>query len=86
MLNLAYFGGNYEWLIIAGVVVLLFGSTKVPQLFKGMGEGIREFKKSVSGDETDGSATPAAPGTSAKTETVETTTTTAAPTTTVVTK
>jgi len=71
MLNLAYFGGNYEWLIIAGVVVLLFGSTKVPQLFKGLGEGIREFKKSVSPDDAD--TTP--PGPSAATEkTTETTT------------
>jgi len=72
MLNLAYFGGNYEWLIIAGVVVLLFGSAKVPQLFKGLGEGIREFKKSVSHDDVD-TTTPTGP--SATTEkTTETTT------------
>ncbi len=83
MLNLAYFGGNYEWLIIAGIAVLLFGGTKLPQLAKGLGEGIREFKKSVSHDND---TTPPPPsGSDATTETVETTTTTT-PTTTVVTK
>ena len=44
----AYFG-TQEILILAGIVVLLFGGAKLPQLARGMGEGIREFKKSVDG-------------------------------------
>lgn len=53
LLPVAYGFGTQELLIIGGLVVLLFGSTKLPQLARGMGESIREFKKSVSheGDE-----------------------------------
>lgn len=43
--------GTQEILIIAGVVILLFGSAKIPQLARGMGEGIREFKKSMNPEE-----------------------------------
>ncbi len=39
--------GPTELLIIAGVIVLLFGSTKLPQLMRGMGEGMKEFKKAT---------------------------------------
>lgn len=38
--------GITEWLIIALIVVLLFGGKKIPELFKGLAEAIREFKKS----------------------------------------
>lgn len=34
-------------LIILIIVVLFFGATKIPQLLKGMGQGIREFKKAA---------------------------------------
>lgn len=44
--------GTQEILIIAGIVVLMFGGAKLPQLAKGLGEGIREFKKSVDGNAT----------------------------------
>ena len=37
--------GIPEWLIIALIVVLLFGGKKIPELFKGLAEAIREFKK-----------------------------------------
>jgi sec-independent protein translocase protein TatA len=39
--------GGPELLIIALVVVLLFGGRKLPDLAKGLGEGIRNFRKSV---------------------------------------
>jgi len=38
--------GVTEWLIIALIVVLLFGGRKIPELFKGIAEAIREFRKS----------------------------------------
>ena len=36
--------GTGEWFLIGFVVVLLFGSKKIPELAKGLGKGIREFK------------------------------------------
>jgi sec-independent protein translocase protein TatA len=39
--------GTWEILIIVLVIVLLFGSTKIPQLMRGMGSGINEFKKGL---------------------------------------
>jgi sec-independent protein translocase protein TatA len=38
--------GTTEWLIIALIIVLLFGGKKIPELFKGLAEAMREFKKS----------------------------------------
>ena len=42
-----------EWLIIGLAVLLLFGAKKLPELARGLGKGIREFKKASSdiGDE-----------------------------------
>ncbi len=40
------FLGGYEWIIIVLIVVLLFGGKKIPELMKGLGKGIKEFKKS----------------------------------------
>jgi sec-independent protein translocase protein TatA len=40
-----------ELLIILLIVVVLFGANKIPQLGKGLGEGIRSFKKSLSGED-----------------------------------
>lgn len=37
--------GVNEWLIIGLIVVLLFGGKKLPELFRGLGESVREFKK-----------------------------------------
>jgi sec-independent protein translocase protein TatA len=50
---MAYGLSGYELWIVAGLVVLLFGGAKMATLGKGLGEGIREFKKSMSGDEDD---------------------------------
>lgn len=38
--------GTYEGLAIVGVIVLLFGARKLPELGKSLGEGIKEFRKS----------------------------------------
>jgi sec-independent protein translocase protein TatA len=37
-------------ILIAFVLVLLFGGKKIPELMKGLGQGIHEFKKASSGD------------------------------------
>lgn len=36
--------GGWEWLLIGLVIVLLFGAKKIPDLARGLGKGIREFK------------------------------------------
>ena len=43
--------GSSELLLIFGVAVLLFGPSKLPQLGKAVGEGIKNFKKGLRSDE-----------------------------------
>ena len=43
--------GGMEWLLIPFVVLLLFGGKKIPELAKGLGSGIKNFKKAVKDDE-----------------------------------
>ena len=43
--------GVPELLIILLIVVIIFGASKLPQLGKGLGQGIRNFKDSVKSDE-----------------------------------
>jgi sec-independent protein translocase protein TatA len=54
MLSLGMPGGT-EMLVVMFVLLLLFGGTRLPQLAKGLGQSIREFKKGVS-QLTDGDA------------------------------
>jgi sec-independent protein translocase protein TatA len=43
--------GLPELLIIFVIVLLVFGANKLPKIAKDLGHGIREFKKSISGEE-----------------------------------
>lgn len=43
--------GTTEIVIIAVVLLILFGGKKLPELARGLGEAVREFKKSISGKE-----------------------------------
>ena len=45
--------GPTEWLIIAFVVLLLFGGKKIPEFFKGLGEAVNEFKKASKDEKKD---------------------------------
>jgi sec-independent protein translocase protein TatA len=45
--------GPTEIIIILVIVVLLFGGRKIPELMKGLGKGINEFKKGANEGETD---------------------------------
>ena len=44
--------GGKEILVIAVIILLLFGGKKIPELMKGIGSGIKEFKKSVKDDDS----------------------------------
>lgn len=41
--------GGYEWILIILVVLLLFGGRKIPELMRGLGKGIKEFKDGKEG-------------------------------------
>ncbi|HKQ04784.1 MAG TPA: twin-arginine translocase TatA/TatE family subunit [Blastocatellia bacterium] len=43
--------GMPELLIILVIILVLFGSRKIPDLAKGLGEGIRNFKTGIRGDD-----------------------------------
>jgi sec-independent protein translocase protein TatA len=38
-----------HWLVILVVVLILFGGRKIPELMRGLGEGVRGFKEGMSG-------------------------------------
>lgn len=43
--------GGQELLIILAIVVLLFGAKKIPELAKGLGKGIKNFKAEMKNDD-----------------------------------
>lgn len=43
--------GPGQWVIIAVVILLLFGGKKIPELMRGLGSGIKEFKDASKGDD-----------------------------------
>lgn len=45
--------GPSELILIFLIVVVLFGASRIPQIGRGLGEGIRNFKKGLKGGEND---------------------------------
>jgi len=43
--------GPWQWIIIGLAILLLFGGKKLPELMKGLGGGIKEFKKATKEEE-----------------------------------
>ncbi|MBM3811689.1 MAG: twin-arginine translocase TatA/TatE family subunit [Acidimicrobiia bacterium] len=43
--------GVPELIVILGIAVLLFGGKKIPEVAKGLGEGIKNFKNALKGEE-----------------------------------
>ena len=39
--------GTTELLVVAGLALLLFGGKKLPELMKGMGQGVKNFKEGL---------------------------------------
>ncbi len=46
-LQLAFSPGLPEIILVLGVILIFFGAKKLPELAKGMGQGIKEFKKAT---------------------------------------
>ncbi|MBU6410696.1 MAG: twin-arginine translocase TatA/TatE family subunit [Verrucomicrobiota bacterium] len=44
---LAFALGGWEWVVVILAVLLLFGAKKIPELARGLGTGIKEFKKAT---------------------------------------
>ncbi len=45
--------GPTELILIFLIIVVLFGASRIPQIGRGLGEGIRNFKKGIKGGEND---------------------------------
>lgn len=45
--------GPWQIVLIVALVLLLFGGRKIPELMKGLGGGVKEFKKALKEDEDD---------------------------------
>ena len=43
--------GLPELLVIVVILILIFGTSRIPELGRGLGEGIKNFKKAVKGEE-----------------------------------
>ncbi|MCR5574450.1 MAG: twin-arginine translocase TatA/TatE family subunit [Bacteroidaceae bacterium] len=46
-LLLMFMPSGSEWIIIALIILLLFGGKKIPELMKGLGKGVKSFKDGV---------------------------------------
>ena len=47
MTTMFLFIGTTELLLIGGIALLLFGGKKLPEMMRGLGQGVKEFKKGV---------------------------------------
>lgn len=47
LLLLGFLPSGSEWIIIALVILLLFGGKKIPELMRGLGKGVKSFKEGV---------------------------------------
>lgn len=45
--------GGWQILLIVVVILLLFGGKKIPEMMRGIGRGVKEFKDGIAGDENE---------------------------------
>ena len=50
-LNVIFVMGPWQWVIIGIAILLLFGGKKMPELMRGLGSGIKEFKDASKEDD-----------------------------------
>lgn len=46
--------GPWELILILAIVLVIFGGKKIPEIARGLGEGIRHFRESIRGEEKPG--------------------------------
>ena len=51
LFNFLFAIGPWQVVLVSVVILLLFGGKKIPELMKGLGSGIKEFKKGVKDDD-----------------------------------
>ena len=68
MMNLVLMIGTSELLLIAALVLLLFGGKKLPEMMKGLGQGVRSFKDGMKEVTEDTSSTESSQAPSEKKE------------------
>lgn len=61
--------GGDKLIIILILVLILFGGAKIPEMMRGLGQGMKEFKKATRDDDDVPSAPPAAPTATSSTTT-----------------
>ena len=61
----------FHWLVVLAIVVLLFGGKKIPEVMRGLGEGIRSFKEGMHGANQGPAASTQTPPSAAPTATEE---------------
>ena len=54
--TVVWFMGPWQWIVIGVAILLLFGGKKIPELMRGLGSGIKEFKDASSEGEIDESS------------------------------
>lgn len=47
MLTILLFIGTTELIVIGGIALLIFGGKKLPELMRGLGKGVKEFKEGM---------------------------------------
>jgi sec-independent protein translocase protein TatA len=52
LLNFFLVIGPWQWVIIGLAIILLFGGKKIPELMRGLGSGIKEFKDASKDDDS----------------------------------
>ncbi len=55
---LLYIPGHWEIILVVAVVLLLFGGRKIPEMMRGLGTGVKEFKKGIKDEEDENKKIP----------------------------
>ncbi len=45
--------GGPEWILVLIAIILLFGGKKIPEMMKGLGQGMKEFKNAREGNDSE---------------------------------
>ena len=49
--SIALFTSPTEWMVVGVIVLVLFGGSKIPEMMRGLGSGVKEFKKGIREDD-----------------------------------